>query len=228
MMDELLLLHPELLDEDELYRVLKDRGVRMDYGISKRKLLDVFHRLCVPLPQRQYKLSRRGKELTKMREKQEQEKTKQSTSVTNNSPSSSSLSLSSSSSTMPYSNRQKQHSDHTGKDRLKPPPDLTQSKKIKLNTSTSTSGSSKASNGGDNFLDKIIIKSKSTDKKADVKIEKSQNEEQNAKKDVCSEPTKAKKITLKRPVIEMEEEQNTEAVSEGTKPKKVRQKISWP
>ncbi|XP_049845713.1 uncharacterized protein LOC126298428 [Schistocerca gregaria] len=228
MMDEHILLHPELLDEDELYRILKDRGVRMDYGISKRKLLDVFHRLCVPLPQRQYKLSRRGKELTKMREKQEQEKAKQSTSVTNNSPSSSSLSLSSSSSTMPYSNRQKQHSDHTGKDRLKPPPDLTQSKKIKLNTSTSTSGSSKASNGGDNFLDKIIIKSKSTDKKADVKIEKSQNEEQNAKKDVCSEPTKAKKITLKRPVIEMEEERNTEAVSEGTKPKKVRQKISWP
>lgn len=220
-----MLLHPELLDEDELYRILKDRGVRMDYGISKRKLVDVFHRLCVPLPQRQYKLSRRGKELTKMREKQEREKAKQSGSVSNNTPSSSSSALSSS--TISHTDRQKRHSDHIGKDRLKPPPDLSQSKKIKLNTSTSVSGSSKASNGGDNALDKIIIKSKSSEKKDDVKSEKNQNVE-SAKKAVCSEPTAAKKITLKRPVIEKEEVQTTEDVSEGSQPKKVRQKISWP
>ncbi|XP_004930693.1 ashwin [Bombyx mori] len=64
-----MLLHPELLSNEQLTHIIEQRHLRID-GIEKMlrdDLLDLFHQYCVPYGQRKYRDSGRGKILNRTR-----------------------------------------------------------------------------------------------------------------------------------------------------------------
>ncbi|XP_046403913.1 probable ATP-dependent RNA helicase DDX46 [Ischnura elegans] len=67
------LLYPELLSREELVQILLSRCVQKQLieGLDKYKLVDLFHRIVLPLPQRTYSDNRRGKILNALRKKAE-------------------------------------------------------------------------------------------------------------------------------------------------------------
>ncbi|XP_028042209.1 ashwin-like isoform X2 [Bombyx mandarina] len=57
-----MLLHPELLSNEQLTHIIEQRHLRID-GIEKMPrddLLDLFHQYCVPYGQRKYRDSGRA------------------------------------------------------------------------------------------------------------------------------------------------------------------------
>lgn len=61
------LLYPELMSQDELIAVLKQRYIQNEDlpSLSKEGLVELYYSYVLPLPQRKYRLNRRGKEMTK-------------------------------------------------------------------------------------------------------------------------------------------------------------------
>nr|XP_053604798.1 ashwin-like [Plodia interpunctella] len=65
-----MLLHPELLSNEQLIHIIQERHLRMA-GIERLprdELLEIFHNYCVPYGQRKYRDSGRGKLLNKNRQ----------------------------------------------------------------------------------------------------------------------------------------------------------------
>nr|AGC92725.1 ashwin-like protein [Heliconius erato] len=125
-----MLLHPELLSNEQLIQILQERHLRVEnlQRMRRDELLDLFHQFCVPYGQRRYRDSGRGKVLNKTRNISPELVTTYNT-FDNKS--------------MIKINRKTLHSDS---DRLKPPPDTLsgQMKRIKLeNNLTSTDNISK-------------------------------------------------------------------------------------
>uniref|UniRef100_A0A2H1W4L4 SFRICE_015910 n=1 Tax=Spodoptera frugiperda TaxID=7108 RepID=A0A2H1W4L4_SPOFR len=115
-----MLLHPELLSNEQLIRVIQERHLRVpNLGLLHRdELLDIFHNYCLPHGQRKYRDSGRGKILNKSRQLSPEPVRKLN--VMNNQES-------------------KVYKGNPGCDRLKPPPDCVSShpKRIKIETTIS-------------------------------------------------------------------------------------------
>ncbi|KAH9631846.1 hypothetical protein HF086_000670 [Spodoptera exigua] len=115
-----MLLHPELLSNEQLIRVIQERHLRVpNMGDLRRdELLDIFHNYCLPHGQRKYRDSGRGKLLNKSREISPEPIKKLN--VMNNQES-------------------KLYKGNPSCDRLKPPPDCHSShtKRIKIETTIS-------------------------------------------------------------------------------------------
>ncbi|XP_047531075.1 ashwin-like [Vanessa atalanta] len=64
-----MLLHPELLSNEQLIQVIRERHLRINNLQIKARdeLLDLFHQFCVPYGQRKYRDSGRGKILNEVR-----------------------------------------------------------------------------------------------------------------------------------------------------------------
>ncbi|CAH2085010.1 unnamed protein product [Euphydryas editha] len=64
-----MLLHPELLSNEQLIQVIQERHLRIENLRKKSRydLLDLFHQYCVPYGQRKYRDSGRGKILNEFR-----------------------------------------------------------------------------------------------------------------------------------------------------------------
>ncbi|XP_045449775.1 ashwin-like [Melitaea cinxia] len=64
-----MLLHPELLSNDQLMQIILERHLRIENLQKKSRydLLDLFHQYCVPYGQRKYRDSGRGKILNEFR-----------------------------------------------------------------------------------------------------------------------------------------------------------------
>ncbi|XP_049872828.1 ashwin-like [Pectinophora gossypiella] len=65
-----LLLHPELLTNEQLKDIIQQRHLKIPYieQMQRDDLLDLFHQFCVPYGQRRYRDSGRGKILNKTRQ----------------------------------------------------------------------------------------------------------------------------------------------------------------
>ncbi|KAI5631487.1 developmental protein domain-containing protein [Phthorimaea operculella] len=111
-----MLLHPELLTNEQLKYILLQRHLRVPNidSMSRDDLLDVFHQFCVPYGQRRYRDSGRGKILNKTRHMSPERMPVLNT--MNN-----------------FCNNQSKRTLHSN-DRIKPPPDLLSGhmKRIKL------------------------------------------------------------------------------------------------
>ncbi|XP_061714011.1 ashwin-like [Cydia pomonella] len=110
-----MLLHPELLTNEQLIYVLHERHLRVPNleNMARDELLHIFHQYCVPHGQRRYRDSGRGKVLNKARP------------VSPPAPQKVSLNTA-------FNSRKSVYSDHF--ERIKPPPDLLSGhmKRIKL------------------------------------------------------------------------------------------------
>lgn len=64
-----MLLHPELLTNEQLICIIQERHLRVSNlrHMRRYELLDIFHHYCVPYGQRKYRDSGRGKLLNKNR-----------------------------------------------------------------------------------------------------------------------------------------------------------------
>uniref|UniRef100_A0A2A4K790 Ashwin n=1 Tax=Heliothis virescens TaxID=7102 RepID=A0A2A4K790_HELVI len=64
-----MLLHPELLSNEQLICIIQERHLRVSNlrHMRRDELLDIFHHYCVPYGQRKYRDSGRGKLLNKNR-----------------------------------------------------------------------------------------------------------------------------------------------------------------
>ncbi|CAH2243595.1 ashwin-like [Pararge aegeria] len=64
-----MLLHPELLTNEQLIQIIQERHLRVQnlHRMARDELLDLFHQFCVPYGQRKYRDSGRGKILNKIR-----------------------------------------------------------------------------------------------------------------------------------------------------------------
>ncbi|XP_066994292.1 ashwin [Anabrus simplex] len=219
---EFYFLQPQLLTKEGLIELLELRCVQLRniHTMSKDELVEVFHRVGVPLPQRTYKDNRRGKLLTKLRSKQEKLREKEkpvekSSNVTigfNDASTSRNQDLRSSG------------------DRLKPPPDAInfERKKIKLTSIVSVKS---------NDLDNIQIKKIKRD---DIRNGNCLNDESHKKPISTSEQLdksrsnsctnasekSSHKIVLKRPHSSSVEKDNSS--DGGTVSKKEKKKITWP
>ncbi|XP_050348528.1 ashwin-like [Nymphalis io] len=111
-----MLLHPELLSNEQLIQVIQERHLRINNLQIKARdeLLDLFHQFCVPYGQRKYRDSGRGKILNEVR-MSNAESAKNLDLINNN-----------------YINNRKK--TYSNSERLKPPSDLLsgQMKRIKL------------------------------------------------------------------------------------------------
>ncbi|XP_023943041.2 ashwin [Bicyclus anynana] len=65
-----MLLHPELLTNEQLIQIIQERHLRVQnlHRMARDELLDLFHQFCVPYGQRKYKDSGRRKLLNKGRQ----------------------------------------------------------------------------------------------------------------------------------------------------------------
>ncbi|CAH2046871.1 unnamed protein product, partial [Iphiclides podalirius] len=64
-----MLLHPELLTNEQLISIIQERHLRVPNmeSMHRDELLEIFHQYCVPYGQRKYRDSGRGKILNKTR-----------------------------------------------------------------------------------------------------------------------------------------------------------------
>ncbi|CAH0587131.1 unnamed protein product [Chrysodeixis includens] len=115
-----MLLHPELLSNEQLICVIQQRHLRVpNMELMRRdELLEVFHNYCVPYGQRKYRDSGRGKLLNKTRQPSPEPAKRLN---------------------VMYSEEVKQTKVKYSCERLKPPPDVFSShtKRIKLETTIS-------------------------------------------------------------------------------------------
>ncbi|XP_062620313.1 ashwin-like [Saccostrea cucullata] len=60
-------LYPELLSEEKLVQILRQRFIRHKdlTQLDKEQLVDLYYKYIIPLPQRTYRNNRRGREMTK-------------------------------------------------------------------------------------------------------------------------------------------------------------------
>ncbi|KAK7480175.1 hypothetical protein BaRGS_00028560 [Batillaria attramentaria] len=61
-------LYPELLSKEGLIEILSQRFVKLPDDLeatTKDSLLELYYRYIIPRPQRQYRLNRRGREMTR-------------------------------------------------------------------------------------------------------------------------------------------------------------------
>ncbi|XP_061169549.1 ashwin-like [Saccostrea echinata] len=60
-------LYPELLSEEKLVQILRQRYIRHTdlTQLAKEQLVDLYYKYIIPLPQRTYRNNRRGREMTK-------------------------------------------------------------------------------------------------------------------------------------------------------------------
>ncbi|KAJ9591940.1 hypothetical protein L9F63_001542, partial [Diploptera punctata] len=209
------------------------------YNMSKEQLVELFHRIAVPLPQRNYKDNRRGKLLTKLRRKQERiiqkaETMQEKSNVT--------YGFSESSNSLQQTSCISFNSHRTG-DRLKPPPDSInfERKTIRLNSKSSDSIDlenirikrlKKFDNSGKNgdILDKIIINDRRREDKLSQDIASSEDKKPDSigasKTDNSS--SGVKKVKLKRSHITTTTEScNSVSTSSSSEAKKHRT-IKWP
>ncbi|XP_026752981.1 ashwin-like isoform X1 [Galleria mellonella] len=65
-----MLLHPELLTNEQLIQIIEERHLRVSNmeSIPRHELLEIFHNYCVPYGQRKYRDTGRGKLLNKTRQ----------------------------------------------------------------------------------------------------------------------------------------------------------------
>ncbi|CAK1585143.1 unnamed protein product [Parnassius mnemosyne] len=109
-----MLLHPELLTNQQLMSIIQERHLRVPNmeTIARDELLELFHHYCVPYGQRKYRDSGRGKMLNKARHVSPEHTSR--------------LNL--------LNDNQNRKLSHALNDRLKPPPDLLSGhmKRIKL------------------------------------------------------------------------------------------------
>ncbi|KAK3582037.1 hypothetical protein CHS0354_025643 [Potamilus streckersoni] len=61
------LLYPEILSHSDIVNLFKQRCIKVDglEKLEKHKLVELFYRYILPLPQRKYRLNRRGRLMTK-------------------------------------------------------------------------------------------------------------------------------------------------------------------
>ncbi|KAL3882943.1 hypothetical protein ACJMK2_029245 [Sinanodonta woodiana] len=61
------LLYPEILSHSDIVNILKQRCIKVDglEKLEKHKLVELFYEYILPLPQRKYRLNRRGRLMTK-------------------------------------------------------------------------------------------------------------------------------------------------------------------
>ncbi|XP_013191662.1 ashwin [Amyelois transitella] len=73
-----MLLHPELLSNEQLILIIQERHLRMPdmERLPRDELLEIFHHYCVPYGQRKYRDSGRGRILNKTRQTSPDPKTK--------------------------------------------------------------------------------------------------------------------------------------------------------
>ncbi|XP_038213955.1 ashwin-like [Zerene cesonia] len=121
-----MLLHPELMTNEQLIYIIQQRHLRVPNILSMQRddLLLLFHQFCVPYGQRKYKDSGRGKVLNKNRNTSPETTTKLN--ITNNAH-------------VNVESRQIHLKYTIQNDRLKPPLDLISghiNKKMKLETKT--------------------------------------------------------------------------------------------
>ncbi|KAJ8723528.1 hypothetical protein PYW08_003440 [Mythimna loreyi] len=112
-----MLLHPELLSNEQLICIIQERHLRIPNicHMQRDQLLDVFHHYCVPYGQRKYRDSGRGRMLNKTRQPSPQP-TKKLNIMTNQD--------------------NKRNNNNLNCERLRPPPDClsSQPKRIKIET----------------------------------------------------------------------------------------------
>lgn len=111
-----MLLHPELLSNEQLTYIIQERHLRIPNleNMRRDELLDVFHNYCVPYGQRKYRDSGRGRMLNKTRPMSPETPTKLDVML-----------------------QEYKKSTNPGCTRLKPPPDLLSGhmKRIKIESS---------------------------------------------------------------------------------------------
>ncbi|XP_063241961.1 ashwin-like isoform X2 [Bacillus rossius redtenbacheri] len=234
-----LLLQPHLLNDSTLINILKDRCVRRQGLASLRRdqLLELFYHVAVPLPQRKYRDNRRGRILTRIRERLE--RTRQ---------------VDSSPSTVQIGFREGSSSCRSpataAAERLKPPPSGASLERRKIRLSTDSSGGQskrlKTQNwlqtNGDS-LDRVIIKNRTKEKGADAKptsscgLTEKMAEVQLTSSGAPDETEVPKKIKLKRTfsnssssgVISSSQVSSTSVDTEKeVSRKKLKRKITWP
>ncbi|PSN33924.1 hypothetical protein C0J52_19324 [Blattella germanica] len=221
-------------------------------SMSKEQLVELFHRVAVPLPQRKYKENRRGKLLTKMRRKQERSNRKEE-------PAQHKSNITYGFSEASTSHRLELHNNsHQSGDRLKPPPDAInfERKKIRLNSKSSSDSvdledvrtkrlkkfDNKDSNG--DILDRIIIKDRRKEREKEEKKESNSTNEKSAAissstnrdekshddSDKNESSSGSRKIKLKRThsTVSTEGKSPTASSPTSTSEKKKHKTIKWP
>ncbi|XP_028167356.1 ashwin-like [Ostrinia furnacalis] len=65
-----MLLHPELLSNEQLLYIIKERRLNISNleSMARYELLDIFHQFCLPYGQRKYRDTGRGRILNKARQ----------------------------------------------------------------------------------------------------------------------------------------------------------------
>ncbi|XP_050392297.1 ashwin [Patella vulgata] len=206
------LLYPELLSRDVLIKVLHQRYIQKTniQSLDKEELLNLYYQYILPLPQRKYKLNRRGREMTKKQILKAKKRRFVNTSTTDGDPpkkkrlSTESLLITPSGS--PSANR------------LKPPPSCINydKKVIKLNSIKNLDEAEKI----EKLTSDIDKLSPSSNKTKEISSKKAF--------DTISFDTdkvKSSKQVIQSSEVAMEIETNKE---ESNEPKKKIKKISWP
>lgn len=207
------LIQPELLPAEELTEILKSRCVTQNLvGLTKQKLVEVFRKVAMPLPQRHYPDTTRGRLLNKIRLKLEKSKCDRTEEEKKTF-------------TICVNGVAGIHNTTKIGDRLKPPPDIINFERKKIRLSSSSNGCEKSDRSKDNVLNKIVInehKRQSVDSKSDGKSCDSHSDMIKEKPNI----KETKKIVLKRNHLSTQAKNSVSTDKEETEEK--RKKITWP
>eukprot|EP00105_Crassostrea_gigas_P029394 XP_011451329.1 PREDICTED: ashwin [Crassostrea gigas] len=201
-------LYPELMSQDKLVKILRQRYIRRTdlEQLQKDELVDLYYKYIIPLPQRTYRKNRRGQEMTRRQAAMEKKK---GTSFQGEESSDRKRTRNSG----PESRFLTSYNLPSSGERIKPPPSCIDfgKKKIKLSSGSATSTENKSSTN--TAVGKVTLKRNSASSGIDHKSEFSK---ESGHDNMSVSPKKTIKLNNKLSVSASQTDTNSSKMGECT------------